>query len=91
MKRSKLYLTKKRSISLWTLHNAVKIVATERGQKYFTVKANIEHDGQLILGGYIHGATHVEGATIDEVCQKLRQFNDWRVSDPINSTEDVFL
>lgn len=64
----------KESITLQQFYDAVGVVAKENNEDYFSVTIKLSsHDG-LLLSGYINGLSHLKGKTIEEVCEKLRNY-----------------
>lgn len=62
------------TIKLTDFYNAVGEVAKEIGQDYYLVSITLSKMEGLTLTGYIHTRSHMSGGTIEEVCEKLRNY-----------------
>jgi len=75
---------KKKIVSLNNFHDRVGKIAKEYGQDYYSVAIErCGHDGYKFRG-YINGFTHLFGKSIDEVCEKLREYKKSSISNSEN-------
>ena len=58
--------------SLQEFRNEILAIAKEVDQTYTTVKAEIEHDGQLKFSSYINGYNYAYGKTVEESVEKMK-------------------